>query len=228
MNITTQGPIQDHTMASSSAQNTIGCEITYDEMNTHFYGSSGSETALRPEIENSTKGISLEEATKTAFGMGVSSSNRIQVMLSLLPFLPANDGTRMEFVKQVWSATDCLFEFRGEIVFRLSGLVEDGEDFRSVLEQNETKWVESLGREFTIFRGCANSQIAGVSWTTNRSVAEGFAKGYRGIAVECPVIVSATCRLEDVLFATNDRDEFEIVVDPCELENIRVLAFSPN
>lgn len=68
----------------------------------------------------------------------------------------------------------------------------------------------------------------GISWTSDRSVAESFANGHRSIPVTSPVIVSAMCQKSSVLLAINDREEFEIVVDPDELTEVWVEVLPAN
>jgi hypothetical protein len=64
--------------------------------------------------------------------------------------------------------------------------------------------------------------VRGFAWTTDRAVAEGFAGGHRGIRVPDPVIISAVIRKEHVFFATNDRSEHEVIVNPRRLRQLMI------
>ena len=166
--------------------------------------------------------LTSDEAVNRAFGLGVDSTNRGDVMLDLLPHVSGGGIERINFIKEVWSSIDDMHHLRGELAFRLSGLALDGVDFRKTLNESEHEWFEGLGNTFKVYRGCSEDRLDGLSWTTDREVAMGFAGGHRGIEVVAPVLVSATCDKVDVLLAVNDREEFEIVVEPEHLTDVWV------
>lgn len=177
---------------------------------------------LQEGVEAREEPLSFDQAMEIVFGRGVNSETRADVMLALLPQIENTQNQRIKFIKEVWSATDDIHHLRGDLAFRLSGLAMDGEDFREALDANERAWFDRLSGKFKVYRGCAENRIDGVCWTTDRDVAVSFAKGHRGIKLDSPVVVSATCYKDDVLLAVNDREEFEIVVDPDELEDVWV------
>ena len=65
----------------------------------------------------------------------------------------------------------------------------------------------------TVYRGCPRNRVRSLSWSLCREVAEKFARGHRGIPVPDAVIATATIRGRDILFATDARDEREVLVD---------------
>jgi hypothetical protein len=73
----------------------------------------------------------------------------------------------------------------------------------------------SLPDDLTLYRGCSRAHVNAISWTTNRSIAEGFAKGHRFIPVPDAAIATATIRKADIFAATDDRKESEIICLPC-------------
>lgn len=61
-----------------------------------------------------------------------------------------------------------------------------------------------------------------VSWTLNRTVAEEFALGYRGIEIPRPVLASADIHKTAIYFVEDERQEQEVVLDPSELRSVVV------
>ncbi len=144
-------------------------------------------------------------------------------VLCLLNFIK-DPLDRIRFMKQAWPACDDLYDYQASIRWASASLGYP-EDFLEVLDADEKAWIESCGEPFQIYRGCAEDRIDGLSWTTDRTIAESFAVGHRGISVLSPVIVSAKCSLENILFVTNDREEYEVVVDPMWHEDVWVEPF---
>lgn len=64
----------------------------------------------------------------------------------------------------------------------------------------------------TIYRGQSADDPKGLSWTLNRTVAEAFAHGHRGMRVRNPVVFEMLVDFEDIAFYTNDRNEEEVVL----------------
>jgi hypothetical protein len=58
------------------------------------------------------------------------------------------------------------------------------------------------------------------------NVAEAFATGHRGIRVPEPVVASAIIPKEHIFFATVDREEKEIVLNPRRLRKTLVEPFA--
>jgi len=76
-----------------------------------------------------------------------------------------------------------------------------------------------LPDEITVYRGCDVSFTEGVSWTTDRKVAEYFAGGGRYGRPDWPVIVTGTIdkRCFNFFFCCDDRNEAEIICRPVEI-----------
>lgn len=77
----------------------------------------------------------------------------------------------------------------------------------------------------TIYRGCNAAHVAGLSWTTNRDIAERFAAGHRGFKVLDPVVASARIHRRDVFDYGDCHDEDEVVVNPAGLLDLTVTPF---
>lgn len=164
------------------------------------------------------------DAADELFGPRTNSQDRTWLILGLLKRLTGGYGERVAFFKDHWSYTDAAYELGGTILFQF-GSFESCQRFWSYLTDDENTWISSLDDEFAIYRGCDESKIDGTSWTTVRSAAEGFAHGHRGTRNPSPVVVSAKCYKENILMATNDREAFEIIVDPSWLEDVWVSPF---
>jgi hypothetical protein len=62
-----------------------------------------------------------------------------------------------------------------------------------------------------VYRGQSALSPVGLSWTLDRSVAEGFARGHRGLRVPEPVVLTRVVTRDEMAFYTNDREESEVV-----------------
>jgi hypothetical protein len=63
-----------------------------------------------------------------------------------------------------------------------------------------------------LYRGQDVSAPLGLSWTRDRAVAEGFAKGHRGILNANPVVFSYQPSPSEIAFVCDERDESEVVL----------------
>ncbi|MEM9320357.1 MAG: hypothetical protein AAGA70_15340, partial [Pseudomonadota bacterium] len=70
---------------------------------------------LYPAPIGSEEWITYDEALQVAFGQGVNSGNRAEAMLDLLHRMAPSDQQRIRFVKEVWSATDDLYDLGGSL-----------------------------------------------------------------------------------------------------------------
>jgi hypothetical protein len=81
---------------------------------------------------------------------------------------------------------------------------------------------QSLPDQITVYRGASRQRIGGLSWTTSKIVAWGFAYGHRGIRVLDPVIATATINKTNILWATDQLSEREVLGVP---RDIKIEAF---
>ena len=87
----------------------------------------------------------------------------------------------------------------------------------------------SLSAPLTVFRGQNALVASGLSWTTNLEVAEGFARGHRGVSYPEPTILEMEIGGKDIAFALSDRGEDEIVLwrIPPKSRSIRSRSVTP-
>lgn len=76
-----------------------------------------------------------------------------------------------------------------------------------------TQEVADLADCMMIYRGQSSLSRVGLSWSLSRDVAEGFARGHRGIPVPEPVVLERRIHRKQVALAViGDRDEAEVVL----------------
>jgi hypothetical protein len=93
---------------------------------------------------------------------------------------------------------------------------------RPFLPPGQQALLDNLPDQVQVFRGCSHDRVRGVSWTTSRKVAEGFARGHRSIKVPDPVVVTATINKNAVFLVNWERSEDEVILDPEHLQNLVV------
>ena len=115
---------------------------------------------------------------------------------------------------------DDTWRHRDDLIEALSNVRQPRD--AAIVEPSSREWFDALPNVIQVFRGCSADGWHGLSWTTDKSVALGFAHGHRGIRVPEPVIATARIPKRMVLFATNEREEAEVLLDWDELRNVRI------
>ena len=106
-------------------------------------------------------------------------------------------------VKEVWCSCDRIPHERFEQLFEVYGV----DDYIA-----RRKLPKKIGETVTIYRGQDVRGEVGLSWSLSRQVAEGFARGHRGILNPNPMVSQREVRRDDIVFFTNARNEQEIVL----------------
>lgn len=96
-----------------------------------------------------------------------------------------------------------------------------GKLFRRCRSSRPISLVEHLPEQIRIFRGQDAGDAFGLAWTTDRSVAQGFAEGHRGIVHDDPWVYEISVSREEVAFCCDDRGEAEIVLLAITMNMIR-------
>src|SRR5665811_1607945 len=124
-----------------------------------------------PEHRNERR---VERYFAIVSGPGVQSSNRLEVMLALL--IPEPSTVFWPLFHRTWSQCDGTWHLRDQLVadLRRHNRQRMGTSF---LDADGLKWLRSLTDPIPVFRGCSANRVEGVSWSTDRSIAEGFARG---------------------------------------------------
>lgn len=90
--------------------------------------------------------------------------------------------------------------------------------YRKYDHHDRGEFFRSLPASITVYRGASRARIAGLSWTTNPVVAWRFARGHRGIRAPDPVVATGTISKSDILWATDCRNECEILGEPRDIK----------
>lgn len=193
----------------------------------HQYVSDNPLPIKNYRIPAGTPKISVKNATDILFGYGVNSFNRFVYMMELVNILRGPLIDKVRFLKENWSACDHHDHKSSTLASKLEGefSLHSPVSFRDFLTPEELEWVNGFGKTFRIYRGCDESVIAGASWTTDHEVAEFFTQGLRGCTHDTPVIVSATCDIDDILLAIDDRNEKELIINPRKLSDVLVTPY---
>lgn len=90
------------------------------------------------------------------------------------------------------------------------------------MDEDELEYFNTLPEEVTIYHGTKHKGKMGISWTTDLNVAKFFATrfGYE----EGSIILQATAKKDDILAFTNCRNEYEAIINPKKIYNIKERA----
>jgi hypothetical protein len=69
-----------------------------------------------------------------------------------------------------------------------------------------------LPERLKVYRGQSADWEVGLSFTIDPTVAKSFAHGHRGIRLPNPVVLEVEINKADIAFATNEREESEVVL----------------
>jgi hypothetical protein len=94
-----------------------------------------------------------------------------------------------------------------------------------LLEPSERACYSALPHLVPVWRGCERGR--GLSWTTDRTVAEGFALGRR-CRNEYPRLIHAEIPKQYIFGVFLDRKESELALDPRRLRKLRQESFTAN
>src|SRR6266516_4045038 len=92
----------------------------------------------------------------------------------------------------------------------------------AILSEDEQKILDALPDQVRVYRGCSRDRIMSASWTTERTVAENFARGHRFIPVPDPVIATGMIAKSDIFMTYNRRKEDEVLLDPDRLQELSI------
>lgn len=138
----------------------------------------------------------------------LGSHERIAALLPLIEHEPA--AIFWPAFIGAWLMCDATWEWNEKLVAALRR-VGPCTCYREQTD-DQGAFFDSLPEHFTVYRGGPRVRIDGaISWTTDVHVAEGFARGHRGIRVPDPVVATGTIAKSAVFLATNDRGESEVL-----------------
>lgn len=156
--------------------------------------------------------MELEQNVTRLWGPGIESSNRLKQMLDEVDCLPTEAFWRI--FQEVWPTCDGTWAQQEALL----DLLRFHWPFDAYLGKADRGFYESLPDVISVFRGCSRDRLFGLSWSTDWTVAETFARGHRGIYVPNPIIAEAKISKAWILAVSTARGEGEILVDPDALE----------
>jgi hypothetical protein len=125
-----------------------------------------------------------------------------------------------------WSTSEGLWPLRQTI---LSTLRERAAQLSPIgfMEPSDRAFYDSLPDPVIVFRGCGRRRVRSLPWTTDREIAEFFARGSRFGPQRDPVIARAEIAKADLFFVSVDRKESEVILDPYMIKSVRLLFRKP-
>jgi hypothetical protein len=153
------------------------------------------------------------------------SEERVRAMLSSLWCEPI-DIFWPVFI-EFWGRSDDTWYAKADVLktLRLRTREKPATEF---LDHKDRTFFDTLPSRCTVYRGSSRERVRGISWTTDREVAEGFAHGHRGIYVPDPTVAIAEIDKSAVFFASQDRKESEVVLDPRRLRRLILEPYRTN
>ena len=90
------------------------------------------------------------------------------------------------------------------------------------MEEPDRQFYDRLPSQVRVYRGCGRRRVRSLPWTTDRAVADKFARGGRFPQPPDPVIACAEIAKANLFFVSADRQENEVVLDPYSIKNLRL------
>jgi hypothetical protein len=156
------------------------------------------------------------------YSMLQSSQYRLDELLPLLTLVPSQ--VFWPVFASEWSACDATWHLRSEV---LKVLRRQPLPAWQCLSKSYRRDYEALPNKIEVWRGCSRGRVRGLSWTTDKTVAAGFARGHRGIGVPAPTIAHAVIDKSAIFMLDNERSESEIILDPRRLSKLNLYEFLP-
>jgi hypothetical protein len=144
-----------------------------------------------------------------------SSDCRLIRVIRLIEFTPPK--IFWPALMDAWCMSDATWNYRARVLWNMKNARKPALAYFS---PEQRQFFETLSPLVLVFRGCSRVRVCGIAWTVDREIAEGFARGHRGIKVPEPVIASALVPKEHIFFVTDDRQEKEIVLNPRRLRRV--------
>ena len=156
------------------------------------------------------------EAQRAACFAG--SYSRMEVIASYFPRLPRLEWYRL--LGEQWSVCDDISAWKVFLI-PLLGRAQR-EELNAMMDAREREALAALPTKFTVYRGCYACNRRGLSWSTNRAIAETFPSlnRYRRRGDRPLLITGSVAKRQAVLKL--DRDESEIIA-----AKVRVLREEP-
>jgi len=150
---------------------------------------------------------------------------RMRVMMDLAPWM--NDEDYWRVLGETWCGIEDPGTYLDELPWMLTPEHRGTKKRRLLMDEDEQAAYELLPDRLTIYRGCAESNRLGFSWSVDREQGEWFARrcGFSTSNKDGTLLLIGECSKSDVIAHFTRRDEAEIVVSPDDvkiIESVRV------
>ena len=146
-----------------------------------------------------------------------SSEGCLSTVLSLIEFAPPE--IFWPALMNEWCRCDATWDHGQRLLQALMNQTKPALPFFS---SSQRQLFDALPPQVQVFRGCSAPRACAIAWTMDRAIAEGFARGHRGIPVPEPVVASAFIAKEHIFFITDERQEREVILNPRRLRQVVV------
>ena len=151
----------------------------------------------------------------------IQKPDRLQILAFLAGVYTFDKVMYADLLRDCWIATEFPHQIKND---RLIWMFDQA-DRKLLMTDAERKAFNGLPEEIPVFRGLQDDRARrkALSWTTSYKVAEWFAHRWSRNGK----VFAAVIRKSDVYMYTNQRNEFEVVVNPNHLRKIREMQECP-
>lgn len=147
------------------------------------------------------------------------STGRLGLALDLLAH-ETSGAVFWSVLCEIWCSSDNTWNHQMQLHFAMVLHARTRHRYVPAEKQVPDDWPKFV----KVWRGCSRERVLSAAWTTDKTVAEEFARGHRGIVVPDPVLASAEIHKTAIYFVENEREEQEVVLDPSELRSVHFHA----
>jgi hypothetical protein len=133
-----------------------------------------------------------------------SSYSRLPLILELRPYM--RESVWFRLLGEEWSGCDNI-GVHGREIRRAVGAKAN---IKQMMTASERRKLEAMPEKVTVYRGCGNRNLRGLSWSTDRAIAEKFPKMMRYHAPD-PILATAEVFKRDIVAFKTGRNESEII-----------------
>jgi hypothetical protein len=137
--------------------------------------------------------------------------HRLEALMTVQEEFYVSTPKFCRLLHDVWTNSENIWQNQDDWKFLLDGY--KGPALRRTMDKDDKAFFESLGKDFTVYRGCGDLNKKGLSWTTDLERAIFFAKRYYR-KNENRYVIEGKAPKKMVYFASQRRNESEVVVDP--------------
>jgi hypothetical protein len=171
--------------------------------------------------------LTLEEANTRIYRYG-NSYQRMGMVMGLCPMLPQTQrsGEVMEsddwfrLLGTTWSGCDNIAEYSEYLEFVFNEYYDPAYTRSLMMTPGELAKYKRLRKTLTAYRGCANHNRDGFSWTLDKAEAIRFATQLNRYKVEHPILLTGTISKYSIIAYKNDREEQEVIIFPEDVQNV--------